>query len=106
MSIKLTSALALTVLGLLAPTAFPSSLQDWEFNINGTDYFPSGGATLATVPGLTVSTSGSTTTYTVTFNPGSAGTFYVGAFIYQPAGIPFYNEHAAQTGAATTGEQC
>jgi len=107
MSIKLPSALALTAVALFAPTAFPSSLQDWEFNINGTDYFPGApsNSTLASVPGLTTSTVGGTTTYTVTFNPGSAGTFYVGAFIYQPAGIPFYNELGAKTGAATTGEQ-
>jgi hypothetical protein len=101
---KLTTKIAFLCVGLFASSAFSASLQDWEFNINGTDYYPGGGATFATVPGLTVTTSGTSTTYSILFNPASAGNFYIGAFFYQPAGVPFYNEYGAVNGSAAAGQ--
>lgn len=92
---------------MFSATAFPSSLQDWEFNLNGTDYFPAGSATLASVPGLNSAGFNATTgqgTLTVTFNPGTPGTYYVGAFFYIPVGVPFYNEYGVVNGSAATGQ--
>ncbi len=93
--------------GICVPAAFSSSLQDWEFNVNGTDYFPSGGATLGTVPGLDSSGFNSTTgigTLTLAYNPGVAGADYLGAFFYVPVGTPFYNEYGAVNGSAASGQ--
>ncbi len=103
--LKVSTKLAVIFLGLFASTAFPASLQDWEFNINGTDYYPSGGASFASIPGLVVTTNATSTTYTVTFNPGAAGNYYVGAFFYDPAGVPFYNESGLANGSAASGQQ-
>jgi hypothetical protein len=83
------------------------SLQDWEFNVNGTDYFPAGGATLASVPGLNFAGFDSTTglgTLTLTYDPGAAGSYYVGAWFYDPASVPFYNEYGAVNGSAPAGQ--
>ena len=103
--LKVSTQLAVIFVGLFASTAFPANLQDWEFNIGGTDYYPSGGATFATIPGLVVTSNATSTTYTVTFNPGSAGNYYVGAFFYDPAGVPFYNEYGAANGSAASNQQ-
>jgi hypothetical protein len=91
---------------ITAQPAF-SDIQDWEFNINGTDYYPAGGATFASVPGLNVSGFNTTTgigTITLTFDPGTGGNFYIGAWIWNPAGVPFYNEYGAVNGSAASGQ--
>jgi hypothetical protein len=94
---------------LLVPSfAVSSSLQDWEFNINGTDYYPSGGATLGSVPGLNSSGFNSTTgqgTLQVVFNPGAAGTYYVGAWFFAPVSVPFYNEYGMVNGSTAANQQ-
>jgi len=83
------------------------ALQDWEFNINGTDYYPAGGATLGSVPGLNSSGYDSTTglgSLVVTFNPGAAGSYYIGAWFFDPVGVPFYNEYGAANGSPASGQ--
>jgi hypothetical protein len=102
--LKHISKLTFLCVSIFVSHAYSSTLQDWEFNINGMDYYPSGGATFATVPGLTVTPSGSSTTYTIAYTAGSTGTFYVGGFFYQPAGIPFYNEYGVQNGVVAAGQ--
>ncbi len=100
-----TVILAITAL-LFALPAF-SDLQDWEFNVNGTDYFPANGDTFSSVPGLNSSAFNSTSglgTLTLTFNPGSAGNYYVGAFFFDPVATPFYNEYSAVNGSAAAGQ--
>lgn len=92
---------------LFATAAFPSSLQDWEFNINGTDYYPAGGATLGSVPGLDASAFNSTTgigTITITFDPGAAGSYFVGGWFFDPVGVPFYNEYGQVNGSPDAGQ--
>lgn len=91
----------------VAPAFCTSSLQDWEFNVNGTDYYPAAGNTLATVPGLNASAFNATTgqgTLTLTFDPGAAGSYYVGAWFFDPASVPFYNEYGVVNGAAASGQ--
>ena len=93
---------------MTALPAFCGSLQDWEFNVNGTDYYPAGGATFASVPGLNASGFNTTTslgTFTLTFDPGVAGSYYVGAWFFDPASVPFYNEYGAVNGSAAAGQQ-
>ena len=55
----------LLILGALCFAAAPAFCdvlpQDWELNVNGTDYYPSGGATLSAIPGLDSSGFSSTT---------------------------------------------
>jgi hypothetical protein len=99
--------MAIIAAGMFATAAFPSSLQDWEFNINGTDYFPAGGATLSTVPGLDASGFNSTTgigSITITFDPGAAGSYFVGGFFFDPVGVPFYNEYGQVNGSPDAGQ--
>lgn len=84
-----------------------SSLQDWEFNVNGTDYYPAGGSTLGSVPGLNSGSFNSTTgqgTLTITFNPGAAGNYYVGAFFFVPVSTPDFNEYGAANGSPAAGQ--
>jgi hypothetical protein len=97
------------VLCLAVAPAFCSTpaLQDWEFNVNGTDYYPAGGATLSTVPGLNSSAFNATTglgTLTLTFDPGTAGSYYVGAWFFDPASVPFYNEYGVVNGTPASGQ--
>ena len=102
------SILAILATGLCVPAAFPSSLQDWEFNVNGTDYYPGGGATFGTVPGINASGYNQTTgqgTITFTYNPGSAGTYYFGAWFYVPVSTPDYNEYGIVNGSPAAGQQ-
>jgi len=104
---KLSTIFTVIIAGVFAPAFYASSLQDWEFNINGTDYFPTGGATFASVPGLTQTGFNATTglgTYQLTYTAGATGSFYIGAFFYVPAGIPFWNEYGATSGIASSGE--
>ncbi len=89
------------------PAGFASSLQDWEFNVNGMDYYPANGNTFASVPGLDASAYSSATgqgSLTLTFNPGSPGSYYLGAFFFVPVGIPFYNEYGVVNGSPLTGQ--
>jgi hypothetical protein len=102
---KLTTIFTVMIAGVFAPAFYASSLQDWEFNINGTDYFPSGGATLATVPGLTqVGFNATTGVGTYQIKTSTVGADYIAAFFYVPAGIPFYNEFGATSGSLAGGE--
>ncbi|MGA2739839.1 MAG: PEP-CTERM sorting domain-containing protein [Bryobacteraceae bacterium] len=101
-------SLIFAALSMTVVPAFCGSLQDWEFNVNGTDYYPSGGATLGSVPGLNFSGFNSTTglgTLTLTYDPGAAGSYYVGAWFFDPVGVPFYNEYGAVNGSAAAGQQ-
>lgn len=102
----LTRLLIASTVMLLPALAFSSSLQDWEFNINGTTYYPAGGASLGSIPGLDSSGFNATTgqgTLTVTFNNGP-GTYYVGAYFYVPVGTPDYNEYGVVNGAPVAGQ--
>jgi hypothetical protein len=95
------------LLCIAAKPAFSDDLQDWEFNVNGTDYYPSGGATFGSVPGLDSSGFNSATglgTFTLTFNPGAAGSYYIGAWFFDPVGVPFYNEYGAVNGSPAAGQ--
>ena len=99
--------LAFFTAGIFATAAFASSLQDWQFNVNGTNYYPAAGDTLSDVPGLNSSAFNATTgqgTLTLTFDPGTAGTFDIGAWFYDPVGIPFYNEYGAVNGSPVSGQ--
>jgi hypothetical protein len=103
--IRFTTLFAL--LCLTVTPAFSSILQDWEFNINGTDYYPAGGATFGTVPGLDASGINTTTglgSATITFSPGAAGSYYLGAWFFDPVAVPFYNEYGAKNGSPASGE--
>jgi hypothetical protein len=87
---------------IVATPAFSDELQDWEFNLNGTDYYPAMGDTFSSVPGLDSSGFNATTglgTLTLTFNPG-AGSYFVGAWFFDPVAVPFYNEYGAVNGSA------
>lgn len=95
------------VTGLVLVTPAFADLQDWEFNVNGTDYYPANGNSLSSIPGLNSSSFNSTTglgTLQLVFNPGSAGTYYVGAWFFDPASTPFYNEYGVQNGSAASGQ--
>jgi len=101
-------SLILVAFCMIALPAFSGELQDWEFNINGTDYYPAGGATFATVPGLNASGFNTTTslgTFTITFSPGKAGSYYVGGWFFDPVATPFYNEYGVVNGSPVAGEQ-
>ena len=90
-----------------ATAAFSSSLQDWEFNVNGTSYLASNGATTAQVPDLNLSGFNITTgqgTVQFVFNPGSAGTYYIAAWFFNAVSTPFYNEYGAQNGSPAAGQ--
>jgi len=100
--------LALAALCLTAVPAFSGSLQDWEFNINGTDYYPANGDTLASVPGLDSSAFNTTTglgTLVETLYPHAAGNYYIGGWVFNPVGTPFYNEYGAVEGSAPALQQ-
>jgi hypothetical protein len=99
--------IAIIAAGIFTTAAFPSSLQDWEFNINGTAYYPAEGDTFASVPGLDASGFNSTTgigTITITYDPGAAGSYYVGGFFFDPVGVPFYNEYGQVNGSPDAGQ--
>lgn len=105
---KCAKGLVAIVAASLVPAAFCSSLQDWEFNVNGTDYYPANGNTLSSVPGLVSSSFNSTTglgTLTLTFDPGKAGSYYLGAWFFVPVTTPFYNEYGVVNGGAAAGQQ-
>jgi len=100
-------SIVLAAFCLMVTPAFCQQLQDWEFNINGTDYYPAGGATFATVPGLNASGFNNSTslgTFTITFDPGTAGSFYIGAWFFDPAAVPFYNEWGGVNGSPAAGQ--
>jgi len=99
--------LIFAALCIMAVPAFCGSLQDWEFNVNGTDYYPAGGATFSSVPGLDASGFNSSTslgTFTLTFDPGAQGNYYIGAWFFDPASVPFYNEWGAVNGSPADGQ--
>ena len=101
-------SLILAALCMVALPAFCGSLQDWEFNINGTDYYPLLGETFSSVPGLDASGFNATTSlgsFTLTFNPGVGGSYYVGAWFFDPSSVPFYNEYGAVNGSPAAGQQ-
>jgi hypothetical protein len=107
MSYRKISGMVAALLCIAATPAFSDpALQDWEFNINGTDYYPAGGATLSTVPGLVFSGNATTGvgTYTETFSPGAAGSYSFGFWVWDPASVPFYNEYGKVNGSAASGE--
>lgn len=92
---------------LLVSVGSASSLQDWEFNVNGADYYPANGNSFASVPGLDFSGFNAVTgqgTLTLTFAPGAAGNYYVGAFFFAPVGVPFYNEYGVVNGSPASGQ--
>jgi hypothetical protein len=99
--------LAVVLAGMFVTSAYPDSLQDWEFNVNGTTYYPSQPSTFASVPGLNAGGFNSATglgTFQLTFSPGAAGTYFVGAFFFDPVGVPFYNEYGIVNGSAAAGQ--
>lgn len=102
------SGLAALLCLAAAPAFCDPVLQDWEFNINGVDYYPSGGATLGTVPGLNSASFNATTgegTLTLTYNPGVACTdCFIGFWVWDPVSVPFYNEYGSTSGSPASGE--
>ena len=102
---KFTTIFTVMIAGVFAPAFYASSLQDWEFNVNGTDYYPSIGSTLASIPGVNLSAFNTTTDQgTIAITVSKTGANYVGGFVYDPAGIPFYNEYGTTGGTLATGE--
>jgi hypothetical protein len=102
---KLSTIFAVLIAGVFAPAFYASSLQDWEFNVNGTTYYPAKGSTLASIPGVNLSGFNlSTDLGTIQITVGKTGANYVGGFVYNPAGIPFYNEYGASYNTLATGE--
>jgi hypothetical protein len=105
----MSSKFALALLAALCCATTPafSQLQDWEINVNGTDYYPANGDTFATVPGLDSSAFNATTgigSLTLTFDPAAAGSYYIGGWFFDPVGVPFYNEFGAVNGSAAAGQ--
>ena len=99
--------ISLLFVASLSVPALASSLQDWQFNVNGTSYFPANGNTFASVSGLSTTAFNEITgqgTLTLTYKPGAAGTYYVGAYFFDPVGVPFYNEYGMVNGSATLGQ--
>ncbi len=104
---KLSTIFTVMIAGVFAPAFYASSLQDWEFNVNGTTYFPTKGSgeTLASIPTLTQTGFNATTglgTYQIKVT--SVGASYAAAFFDIPASIPFYNEFGVVNGTAVSGE--
>jgi hypothetical protein len=102
---KLTIILTVMFAGILAPATYASSLQDWEFNINGTTYYPSKGSSLASIPGLTqVGFNTTTGVGTYQIKTTAIGSDFIGVFFDVPVAIPFYNEYGAQNGVPVSGQ--
>jgi hypothetical protein len=98
--------LGIAVASVFATAAYPTSLQDWEFNINGTDYYPAAGSTFASVPGLDSSGFNSTTglgQLVLTFS--NPGTYYVGGWFFVPVSVPAYNEYGVVNGGTAAAGQ-
>jgi len=100
-------SLIFAALCMTAVPAFCGSLQDWEFNVNGTDYYPLNGDTFSSVLGLDASGFDVATglgIFTLTFDPGVAGSYYIGAWFWDPSSVPFYNEYGVVNGAPVDGQ--
>ncbi len=106
--LKIRIGLALITAAITATSAFATtSLQDWEINVNGTDYYPGAGDTFSSVPGLASGSFNSTTglgTLTLTFNPGAAASYYLGAYFFVPSATPAYNQFGVVNGSAAAGQ--
>jgi hypothetical protein len=108
---------ALLVLSAWTPQAqaHDTALQDFGVNINGTayDYNNLGQTDPTTLPGMNASgfstfTSGDLAgtglgTLTYTFNPGSAGSYFVNFYFDEEASVPFFNEFGTVNGSAPAG---
>jgi PEP-CTERM motif len=119
-------AIAVTVLMFLClvaltpafadPTCSTCSLQDFGVNINGSTYDYNNvnqpdTTTLAgmNATGFSTATSGDMAdtglgTITYTFNPGSAGSYFVNFYFDEEVSTPFYNEYGTVNGSAPAGE--
>jgi hypothetical protein len=99
---------------LSAPVQLMSSdLYDYAINVNGTSYCPAGSTNgcsntggVSAVPGVSGSYNTSTGlgSLTITFNPGSAGTYYIDGWAWADLAVPFYNEYGATSGSAAAGQ--
>ena len=79
-----------------------NTLQENNFNVNGTQYYDT-----FTVPGLNAVSFDQTTglgTLTLTFNPGAPGTYYVDSYFDLELGVPFFNEYGATSGSPAAGQ--
>lgn len=90
-------------LAALTQVAFADiSLQDYQFNINGTQYCPGGfcgAGDITAVPGLNAAGFNATTgTGTLSYTTTSSGNFDL--WIYDIVGTPDFNEYGAQSGSA------
>ncbi len=95
--------------------AHDTALQDFGVNINGTayDYNNLGQTDPTTLPGMNASgfstfTSGDLAgtglgTLTYTFNPGSAGSYFVNFYFDEEGSVPFFNEYGVVNGSAPAG---
>ena len=114
-------AIAVVVLLFLClatlPAAFADNLQDAELNVNGTTYCgvsssapgclnppvfgPGGYSGLSTSGGFTSTGQG---TVTITVLGTACSSCNVDLWLFDPVGVPFYNEYGATSGSASTGE--
>jgi len=120
---KLIFAVAgLLVLGIcLAPAAHAQSgpNQDVVLNLNGSTYCTvtvtcgtqagsadgNGNAILTGITGVTFSLNSSGLgTIQVVYNPGASGTYFVNLWVFDPAGVPGYNNYGVVNGSAGSGE--
>ena len=107
--------LTIMMFGLLGPTGlFASYMQDYVMNVNGTTYCPSGSTNgcsstggFAALSGLNsagFNTSTGLGTLTLTFNPGSAGSYYVDTWLWDVVNDPNWNEYGVKNGSAAAGQ--
>jgi hypothetical protein len=102
---KLAVALVVGALVCLAgvSSAFADSLQDSEININGTITPSSLVATGVDASGFNTATGVGTITITVD-GTDSCTSCYVDVWLFEPAGVPDYNEYGATSGTAASGQ--
>jgi hypothetical protein len=75
------------------------SLQDWDIVLDGVNYYPGGGATLSSIPGLNASAYDSTTGLgTLVLTDATVSTDYFGGEFFTPLGVPDYNEYGTTEG--------
>jgi hypothetical protein len=95
---------SLTIVGLILPLgaiAGPVSLQEYLFNLNGTNY-----SDTTTVPGLESSGFDSASglgTLTLTFDPGVSGAYFIDAYFDHELHVPLFNEFGSVGAAPSAG---
>lgn len=108
-------ATAVILLGGPSAVVAGSTLDDYVINVNGTTYCSpvtsvtgcSSNGGFSAVPGLVSSGFNASTgqgTLILSYKPGAAGTYSIGAWIWDWASIPSYNEYGTVNGSAAAGQ--